>query len=245
MFDVLLIKLLLLNWISSLTFFFGFNTISSFLNSTWSLYHWLNFASFSSKGQLFFEVVFGSSKFRYRRLMFNSSHIQKLSIIVNFGLKINKIPIISKMPGDIMNTTSSNLNSNVMPRHSRIILLKICHVELSRFIYILYSHIAEICSFPKSFIWRILQQMFSCIPSTITNIKSSKESNPLVNHDDLLVMTPQKRNHYVIGMPHYFYVLRPQRLKVLLYKLWIIIHCYLRLLIHNNIDLHVSFCKFL
>lgn len=113
---------------------------------------------------------------------------QKLSII-EFGLKANEIPILYKMPGQIDDAFSPNLNGNIVPGHSCM-----CHVvqigdeEISRPIDIANSKIAEISAFPLIIV--VIEIVFLVIPSAVTKIEAAQEPTFLINHNYLFVVAP-------------------------------------------------------
>ena len=77
---------------------------------------------------------------------------QKLSF-VKFCLKVHKIPILYKMPGYVMNTSSLNFDANIMPWHTSLrFFIKVWRLKLSRMINIRNSKVTKISAFPKFFL---------------------------------------------------------------------------------------------
>lgn len=78
------------------------------------------------------------------------SSVHKQLSIVHAELKVNMIPILYEMPAKILNRATHQLNSDIMPRHSRYILpINRTSPIILRWVDIRDSIVAVIYSWPK------------------------------------------------------------------------------------------------
>ena len=102
-----------------------------------------------------------------------------------------------------MNTPTLYFNTNIMPRHTRLIfLINIGDKKVPGTVNIRESEVTKVSAFPQLLILivRVDNSMLLSIPPAIAHIKSAQKSNFLINNNDLLMMTPQKRNQNIIRM---------------------------------------------
>jgi hypothetical protein len=104
-----------------------------------------------------------------------------------------EVPILDEMSLEIDSDSSSNLNSDIVPWHSRLILsIKVALEIFSRLCDSSLSFIIIIGALPK--IVFIINGMIMCIPTTIANINTTHKCNLLINDNRFFMMRPQLRN---------------------------------------------------
>ena len=105
-----------------------------------------------------------------------------------------------------MDGCSSNLDSHIVPGHPRLSSwIQAAHHKIAGKVYIGDSKVAEICATPKILV--IGETMVGVVPPSIANVQPSNKGYLLINEHHLLVVAPEERNNYVIGMPYHFDVL--------------------------------------
>lgn len=121
----------------------------------------------------------------------SSLNITKMGIGIFDSFFINKIPILNKVSDHIDYRISLCLNPNIMPRHSWLFLSinrRRLIVFCSSCFILSNSLISVIASIPT--IVNIGDWMGGNIPSSITKIEPSHETNSLINYTTFLMMSP-------------------------------------------------------
>lgn len=103
-----------------------------------------------------------------------------------------KIPVLAKMSLHVNDWRSYHLQRNVLPRHSWLIFsIQITCAKFSWFSDSSQSLIVVISPIPK--VVFVINWMLLIVPSAITNVKASHETDFFVNDDAFLMMRPQLR----------------------------------------------------
>jgi hypothetical protein len=139
--------------------------------------------------------------------MLEPSQVQQLPVIVNPRLKINKIPVISKMPRHIVHTRPLYLNSHVVPRHLRLPVGQITHHVVPRLVYVPDTQVAEVGTLPVCLTVEVTQMVLGSVPTTVTDVQAAHKCHTLVDNHYLLMVAPEEGNQHVVRVPDYLDIL--------------------------------------
>jgi hypothetical protein len=176
--------------------------------------------------------------------VFESCQAEKLAVVVYFCLEIHKVPVVCEVSGDIVDAAASDLDGDVVPGHLRFVQGKVTDCEVSGLVNVTDSEVAHVSSFPPVGITKL---MLRSIPPPVADIESSQKSNSLVDQHNLFVVAPEKGDDEVVGVSHDLdvLVLVAQRLQVLFNELRVVVNCYLRFLVYDDVNFNIFVGKFL
>lgn len=127
--------------------------------------------------------------------------IHKQFPLIHVELKINIVPKLHKMPGQINHRLTTNAYGHIMPWHPWHQLTIDCALEeLFWFQDIGFTVIAVIDSWPELLIW-VQQAMLVVIVAAVSDVQATHEGHFLIDDYHFLVVRPKKRNQQVSRMP--------------------------------------------
>ena len=170
-----------------------------------------------------------------------------------------EVPAEHKMLGDIINTVTNNAHRDVVPRHATIVCLaQLIRLPVLHGLEVHDTVVVEVLA-REEFVadtrrMHICQGMLAVVPSSEAEIQASNESQSIIDHDELLMVRPVESHvscvleDIVIRVSHHRDISIPwstfgtERMQGMLRMCAITADGLRDFFVHDDVDLHSSFC---